>query len=190
MVFSDLKAGEGIKTLYSCIMKQIYCLRHAHALNADGHSDKQRRLSAQGLVDAAALGRVMCVRDYMPDLVLCSGAMRTRMTWDAFSQALPEAPMVQFEDVLYSGSLGDYLALIQDVAEQYKRVLVVGHNPVIHALAVNLAAEECGASDFLSDIMSRYAPCTLSVFDVAADQWGELSPYSNALIDVVCEGGV
>lgn len=189
MVFSNLKAGGRVKTRYNCIMKQIYCLRHAHALNADGQSDKERRLSAQGVADAAALGRVMHARGYVPDLVLCSSAVRTRMTLEAVSEAFADALVVRFEDILYSGSLGDYLALVQAVAEDYSRVLVVGHNPIIHALAVNLAAEE-GSSHFLSDIMSRYAPCTLSVFDVAADHWGDASPYANALVDVVVGDGV
>jgi len=167
-------------------MKQIYCLRHAHALNGDGSGDRERRLSAQGQADAGALGRVMSERGYVPDLVLCSSAVRTRMTWAGVAEGLPDCK-IQFEDILYSGSVPDYMDLLHEVSEEHDRVLVVGHNPTIHALAANLAVDD--GSAFLSDIMSRYSPCTLSVFEVGGDHWSGLRARGNGLVDVVVGDG-
>jgi phosphohistidine phosphatase len=67
-----------------------------------------------------------------PALVLCSTALRARQTFEA----LALGGEVCYEDGLYSASAADLLARLHRVPDQVGSVMVVGHNPGLHELAV------------------------------------------------------
>ena len=158
-------------------MKTLLCLRHAHALQTSATGDHNRHLSPQGQNDATALGQLMAEKNYIPQQVLCSTAMRTRMTWDALSTALPQCD-ITFEDILYSGTMEDYIDLIKETPDTIDSLLVIGHNPTIHTLAANLGNTQ-------SPLLTHYPPCTLSVFEIQTDRWSRIKPGVNTVVDVV-----
>jgi len=161
-------------------MKQIFCLRHAEALSGYGSSDIERRLSPKGEEDAMTLGAEMVERGYRPDLIYCSPAVRTRMTLDKICAAFDAPIETVFVDGLYNGGIDAYMDVLQNTDGAINAAMIIGHNPSIHGTAARLAADDNSAD--VSAVMSRYRPCTLSVFQFAGADWAAVQPYENALI--------
>lgn len=122
---------------------RIVLLRHAKADWPDV-SDHDRPLADRGRKDAAAAGSWLASHEPSPDLALCSTAVRTRETWKLAVQELPERPRTVYEERLYEASLGDLLALLNEIPDDVGDVLVIGHNPGTHALADALSGSAEG----------------------------------------------
>lgn len=74
----------------------------------------------------------------IPDVVLVSTAKRTLETLDAL-EPWDDAPLIEPMDQLYLASVPQLLAALHGVAETVRSVLLIGHNPGMHELAVHLA---------------------------------------------------
>lgn len=165
-------------------MKRLLILRHAQALSTEpGGTDKSRKLSPKGKADARALGGVMLKQDLRPDLVLCSPATRTRETLECVSEGLG-ALKSEFPDAFYNASPAVYLQGVHGVADEAAQsLLIVGHNPGVHALAGSLVNEE--TPTLLNRLSSSYAPATLSIIECDVERWGDIEPYENRLMGIL-----
>lgn len=114
--------------------RTLVLLRHAKADWPTG-PDHERPLAERGRLDAHAAGRRLADDGVTPDLVLCSTAARTRETWKLAAHELPHRPRTVYEERLYEAGLGDLLALIGETGDDIASLLVVAHNPGMHALA-------------------------------------------------------
>ncbi|MGW0029476.1 SixA phosphatase family protein [Streptomyces sp. NPDC003314] len=123
--------------------RRIVLLRHAKA-DWPQVSDHERPLAERGRSDAPVAGRKLAETGIGFDLALCSTAVRTRETWKLAVQELPERPRTVYEDRLYEASLGELIALLNDVSDEVSDLLVIGHNPGMHALADALAGRAEG----------------------------------------------
>ncbi|WP_407553809.1 histidine phosphatase family protein [Streptomyces sp. Pv4-95] len=131
--------------------RRIVLLRHAKAEWSDS-SDHERPLADRGRQDAPAAGRRLAGAGITPDLTLCSTATRTRETWKLFVTELAHRPKTVYEERLYEASLGELIALLNETSDDVHDLLVVAHNPGVHALADALAGE---ADDDLLARMNR-----------------------------------
>ncbi|MCL1900458.1 MAG: histidine phosphatase family protein [Promicromonosporaceae bacterium] len=120
-------------------MKRLILLRHAKAeRHVDVAADRSRPLAPRGLEQAAALGRRW--RGEALDVVLVSGAKRTRQTWDQIARQLDTPPReVERLSELYLASVADVLDLIRGVDETAETCVIVGHEPTMSSLAAHLA---------------------------------------------------
>ncbi|WP_069811996.1 SixA phosphatase family protein [Streptomyces sp. TP-A0874] len=125
--------------------RRIVLLRHAKADWPDV-ADHDRPLAERGRKDAPVAGVRLAGLGIDFDLALCSTATRTRETWKLVAHELPQRPRTVYEERLYEATLGDLLALLNEVPESVRNLLLVGHNPGMHALADALAAEAEGDS--------------------------------------------
>ncbi|WP_030204902.1 SixA phosphatase family protein [Streptomyces bikiniensis] len=123
--------------------RRIVLLRHAKA-DWPQVSDHERPLAERGRSDAPVAGRRLAETGIGFDLALCSTAVRTRETWKLAVHELPERPRTVYEDRLYEASLGELIALLNDVPDEVSDLLVIGHNPGMHALADALAGRAEG----------------------------------------------
>ncbi|MEU3484027.1 SixA phosphatase family protein [Streptomyces sp. NPDC033754] len=123
--------------------RRIVLLRHAKADWSD-ESDHERPLAERGRKDAPVAGRRLAGTGIGFDLALCSTAVRTRETWKLAVHELSERPRTVYEDRLYEASLGELIALLNEVSDEVSDLLVIGHNPGMHALADALAGESDG----------------------------------------------
>lgn len=156
-------------------MKRVYLLRHAQAKSAESGSDFDRPLTDKGLEDAQALGIFMASADYRPDIVYCSGAVRTRETCQAVIEGFEDnAPAVDFRDSIYDASRGQLLNMLQSSNEKLSSIMIIGHNPTIHMLSGLLSAS--GPESLLNRLSSGYEPATLSVIDFDVEKWEEINP--------------
>ena len=138
--------------------------------------DHGRILSPQGRDDAAALGDWLRENDLLPELVLCSTAARTRETLAALNAVLP----TELHKSLYLSSVGDMLALLQKADDAVGHIMVIGHNPGIHALCATLAADYVREAD-ADAVVHRYPACGLVSMIVPARQWRDLMPQSGVV---------
>jgi phosphohistidine phosphatase len=72
-----------------------------------------------------------------PDVVLVSSARRTLQTLEAFLP-LPDSPIIEPMDEVYLASWQNLLGLLHRVPETARSVLLIGHNPGLHDLALAL----------------------------------------------------
>ncbi len=117
-------------------MKRLYVLRHAKSSwDEPGLADHDRPLSGRGRRAADAIGRHLRAEGIEPELVLCSSAARTRETLARIG--FPG----RVERELYGASAGELIARLRDVPASVESVLVIGHNPGMHDLALALTGE-------------------------------------------------
>ncbi|WP_329593279.1 histidine phosphatase family protein [Streptomyces sp. NBC_01362] len=127
--------------------RRIVLLRHAKA-EWSQDSDHERPLAERGRKDAPVAGRKLVDSGIALDLALCSTAARTRETWKLAVHEMPQRPRTVYEDRLYEASLGELIALINETPDDVHNLLVIGHNPGMHAAADALS--ESSAGDALS----------------------------------------
>lgn len=164
-------------------MRQLLLLRHAKSSWDDRDlPDHDRPLNPRGKQAAGAMRGAMANLGLCPDLVLVSTARRTRETAAAL-EPWPETPLVELMDSLYLASAPALLAALQAVAETVRSVLLVGHNPGLHELAVKLVGTEAMtlANPDTRRLSEGYPSGALTEFSVPGP-WGGLAEGGGRLV--------
>ncbi len=166
-------------------MKRLLILRHARTFPASAQGDRERALTPEGIADAGALGVVMKQKNYTPDGVLCSPAIRARQTLECLLQSLPPVPAI-YKEIIYEGGCEDLLDLVRETDDRYAALLLVGHNPSVHQFAASMARDD--SSPLMEGLVSGYAPGTLTILECPRSAWAELKPGGNRLADILWNG--
>jgi phosphohistidine phosphatase len=160
--------------------RRLLLLRHAKAEATVGpQPDADRALSAQGRRGCRLLADYLAAQRLAPDLILCSSSRRTRQTVELIAGALPPAVPVLTEDRLYLAPPEDLLARLRDIDDGVPTVMLVGHNPGIHRLAVGLLA---GPS---RPRIPTFPTAALAVEDLLVGRWAELGSGAARLVSFV-----
>jgi len=123
-------------------LKSLYLLRHGKSSWDDPSvEDHDRPLAPRGTEAARRIGAYMSQRRFSPALVLCSSAARAIQTYEAVASVLGKANVVLVEDALYGTTPADLLNRLREIPEQAEPVLVVGHNPTLQELAMDLSGD-------------------------------------------------
>ena len=85
-----------------------------------------------------AIARHLDQCEIAPDLVWCSTARRAPETVERIEAALPAAA-VKYEPRLYAATAGALLERLHGVPDAIASVMLIGHNPAIEQLALDLA---------------------------------------------------
>jgi phosphohistidine phosphatase len=164
-------------------MRRLMLLRHAKTeTDAPSGRDRDRRLDDRGRKDAAEIGGWIARHPPVPDSVLVSPAVRAQQTWELAWAAMQEllrkdpapTPHVELLPELYGA---DPTLLLQTIhaasATDSQRLLVVGHNPGMHELALALAGSgDAAGRQALSDNLPTAG---LAVFDFKVDDWADVA---------------
>jgi phosphohistidine phosphatase len=122
-------------------MQRLILLRHAKAeAKSTSGEDYDRRLTERGRHDARLMGQVLADAGLKPDLALVSAAARTRETWAAASESFSGAA-AKFDKALFHASSAALRKAVEQVEDEADTVILVGHNPAIHQLALELLVE-------------------------------------------------
>jgi phosphohistidine phosphatase len=124
-------------------MLTLSLLRHAKSSWADpGLDDYERPLAKRGANAAAEIGKYLKRQKLRPDLILCSGAVRTRATLElVLAELCSPAPEVRYDDALYRTSPAIMLSGLRKIDTPYRHVMMIGHNPELHALSLKLIGD-------------------------------------------------
>ncbi len=113
-------------------MVELLVWRHAKTEPSGGRqADHERRLLPVGEGDAREVGRLLVERNIVPELVLCSDAVRARQTADLGAQAFPAHPERFYLPELYDADGSQIATLLPVYAGSATRVMIVGHNPAL-----------------------------------------------------------
>jgi phosphohistidine phosphatase len=161
-------------------MRRLLLFRHAKAERAiPGGIDRDRPLIERGRKDAARIGVYMAAHALVPDRVLLSPAARTQETWKYVAKAFKAAPAATSFEKLYGATSHVIMTTIGDVPDTAHTVLVLGHNPGLHELALMLIAS--GDLDARARLREKLPTSGLVIIDFAFDQWDKLHPRSGRL---------
>ena len=156
-------------------MHQLLLLRHAKSSWADAAlPDKDRPLNARGRRGAVAMRRAMREFGLIPDLVLLSSAKRTMETMSAL-EPWDDTPLVEPMDILYLASGALLLTTLQTVAETVRTVLLIGHNPGMHELAMMLTDKRASAEKHVNGVREGFPTGALAEFSITGP-WSGLGP--------------
>ncbi len=162
-------------------MRQLLLLRHAKSSQegvrgAPEGADHSRALNPAGITAATAMGAAMRALGLAPDMVLVSSAKRTLQTLDAL-EPWEETPLIEPMDNLYLATAAQILAVLRGVSQTVRSLMVIGHNPGLHDLALMLADGRGAAAARLA---GGFPTCTLAEFTLAP-HWSSLAPGSGRL---------
>lgn len=154
-------------------MTTIYLLRHAKSRwDEPDVADHERGLAPRGQRDAPAMGRHARANGWLPDLVLCSTATRAAATAQAFLEAAGIDPEIRHVRSIYMAEADHLLSLLQQ--EKGSRIMLVGHDPGIHELALKLAGKSASRQ-----LREKFPTAGLAVIDL---------PDLGTASDQSCEG--
>ena len=123
-------------------MHHLHLLRHAKSDRNEAVEDHERPLSRRGREAARRVAESLPAALGALDLVLCSTALRTRETAALVLTGFVAPPCVLYEDGLYLAGRAMLLRRLRGLDESAGAVMVIGHNPGLHELALALASPD------------------------------------------------
>jgi phosphohistidine phosphatase len=171
----DLRRQEGD----IAAMRRLMLLRHAKTERAEpGERDRDRKLTKRGRADAPVIGAYMARHGLVPDLALLSPATRVQKTWTLLAAAFAKKPRVVSDERIYNSGPETLMAVIGETRTA-RSLLLVGHNPGVHDLAVELIAS--GDAKARERLTEKLPTSALVVIDLALDDWAQIHRHSGRL---------
>jgi phosphohistidine phosphatase len=153
-------------------MRRLLLLRHAKTERpGSGERDRERKLTKRGRADAPVVGAYMARHGFIPDLALVSPATRAMETWTLLAKALGKEPRVVKDERIYNAEVETLIGIIRETRDA-RALLLVGHNPGLHDLALRLIAS--GDVAMRERVSEKLPTSGLVVIDLAFDDWSKL----------------
>ena len=160
-------------------MRRLFLIRHAKAEPAVGRDDYDRALTARGRDDARRVASVLVEKNMLPDVLIHSGAARSKETAEIFAAQWPRKVGLQEELGLYDAT-GDMLfQRTRALADSRVRIAFVGHNPGLGDLAASLAGS--GAHLELRRMAAKFPTCGVAALDFRVRHWIDVERESGLL---------
>ncbi len=155
-------------------MKRLVFLRHAKAVPASPDlDDRDRRLADLGRSDAIRVGQFLKEESCVPELVLCSTALRTRETLALVIPQLFAAPVVRHLPELYLARWLTIVNLVRQARDKAETLMVVGHNPGLEEAARKLARPpgDTKSRKLHQLLQADYPTAAVTVLEFDVDMW-------------------
>jgi phosphohistidine phosphatase len=122
-------------------MSAVIFLRHAKSdWHAGASDDLSRPLTERGRRAAAAVGSFLADAGHIPNLVLCSPAVRARQTVEIAISAGDWTSPIETVDELYYGTVENMITLANK--RQVPLLMLVGHEPLMSSALEYLTGAE------------------------------------------------
>ncbi|MFI6856449.1 SixA phosphatase family protein [Streptomyces sp. NPDC050416] len=168
-------------------LRRLVVLRHAKSAWPLDVADHERPLAPRGRRDAPAAGRALAEADCLPDLALCSTAVRARRTWELAAAEWGTPPPVRFDRRLYAASPAGLLAVVHEVSAEVETLLLIGHNPGLEELVLALAGD--GLDDTLERVRTKFPTSAVAVLSWYGTCWRTLTPGTALLTSMTVPRG-
>lgn len=146
---------------------RILLLRHAKSSwDNPGLRDHDRPLARRGERAAPAMGAYFAGTNLRVDRIVSSTAARAWSTARLFQASFDnQIPVTSRRDLYHAGSM-DILAIALEEAggDNDARIMLVGHNPGMHDLALFLCGE--GEPDQVARLQAKFPTAALAEFDL------------------------
>ncbi|MFH8938848.1 SixA phosphatase family protein [Streptomyces griseosporeus] len=169
-------------------LRRLVVLRHAKSARPEDVEDHERPLARRGRRDAPAAGRALAAADRLPDLAVCSTAVRARRTWELASAEWGTPPPVRYDPRLYGADAPTLLDVARETPPETGTLLLVGHNPGLADLVLALAGH--ALDDTLDRVRAKFPTSAIAVLTWYGPTWSTLHPGAALLTAVeVPRGG-
>lgn len=165
--------------------RTLVVVRHAKAESSNPGGDHERALAPRGVEDSGALGRWLADEGLLPDLVLVSTAVRTRQTTELVLQGagvvVADVP-VWSSGSIYDGGVDATLQAVQEADDEARTLWLVGHQPVVGALTLELAEPRRSDHGLIEALGSSFPTSGAAVLQTDVRSWSELGPDGARLV--------
>lgn len=127
-----------------------------------------------------AMAAYLADADVRPELILCSAGLRARQTMAAVLPSLGGALEVRVRPDLYTFDSDVLRRHLQGLPDDRSAVMLVGHNPALHELALTL----CGRGQGLDRLRAKLPTGALVGIRVPGS-WRELGAVRGELVSFV-----
>jgi phosphohistidine phosphatase len=163
-------------------LKRLYLLRHAKSSWKDPElADHDRPLNGRGVRAAKAMARHLRDEGIDPELIVCSSARRARDTLKGIEPALARR-RVEVEPMVYGASGGTLLELVRAIPDDVDAAMVIGHNPGLEELALQLARYE---GPLVHELEAKYPTGALATLAFDGPRWAGLAAHHAELTGFV-----
>lgn len=162
-------------------MLTLTLFRHAKSSwDTPDLDDRDRPLNERGLTAAPLMGAFLREHDLKPDLVLCSTAVRTRQTLELASSGWQPEPRTKFEGALYLAEPTSLLDRVRRTASTVRHLMLVGHNPGLQILGLELIGTGDPAS--IAALSRKLPTAGVVVLTFEGKSWREVAPRKGRLV--------
>jgi len=164
-------------------MKTLLLIRHAKSSWDDTTlPDRDRPLEARGEHDVAKTSKRLSQRHARPNLIMSSPAVRALATAKALAKGLDNKPKrIVMNDRHYAARADTLIAVVEELDDTLRCVMLVGHNPQFTDFAHHLSSEiiempTCGIAEFTFDAKTWTSICKTKPVTVDFDFDSPRSP--------------
>ncbi|MDR3493487.1 MAG: histidine phosphatase family protein [Ancalomicrobiaceae bacterium] len=162
-------------------MPRLLLLRHAKsAWDEPDADDYDRPLNTRGRRSAPLMGRHCAQHNLVPQLILCSSARRTRETLAGLLPYFADDLDVRLCRDLYMTSAATAFERLKAVSDAAKSVMLIGHNPALQQLAVDLIGS--GNPALREEIGDKFPTAALCVIDFDARRWADVTSRTGRIV--------
>src|SRR5206468_11209774 len=159
-------------------------LRHAKSSwAAAGMKDFDRPLNQRGREAARRIGQELKRRGVRFDHVIASPAVRVRETLDQLERGYDEGFDVAFVEAVYEASAGALLDMVRQIPAQVHAPLLVGHNPGLQQLIVNLTDDD--GEGLRRRVCDGFPTAAVAVIELPAVRWSDTAPGSGVVRELI-----
>lgn len=159
-------------------MKLLGLLRHAKSDWDDlTLRDFDRGLNGRGRRGAALMGAHITAHGVPWDAIVASPAARVKATLDASGLA----QRVTFVEDAYLADAATLLALLRQHGGEADAVLLVGHNPGLQELVMQLVPPEAETGLF-GELLEKFPTAAFAVLELDIDSWDQCQPGCGKLV--------
>jgi phosphohistidine phosphatase len=165
-------------------MKSLHLLRHAKSSWKDsGLNDHDRPLNKRGRQTAKMMAAAYLRRAKIaPDLVICSTAVRAQQTLDPILKAAKRPPKIVLVRGIHEGAQQTLWEQLWNLPESAKSVLLIGHNPALHDLVLELA--DADSNTLLPSAGGKFPTGAMASFHFDG-AWKALEPHGASLASFI-----
>lgn len=146
-------------------MKTLLLMRHAKSSwKQEDLPDHERPLNKRGKKDAPMMGKLIHDKELVPQLILSSSALRSRLTADALVESIDFKGPVEYLDDFYMAEPMAYLARLRALPDDLERVMIIGHNPGLEGLV-----------QILSHQVESLSTSAIAYLVLPIKEWSEIS---------------
>lgn len=154
-------------------MKKLFLIRHAKSdwsnLLLD---DFDRGLNARGLKDAPFMGKLLKDKNIIPDLIISSPALRTKLTIEILLKEINLENEIIYDESIYEAPFMNLKKVVDMIDDQFNTVFLVGHNPGL-----------CDLANFLcKESFENIPTCGIVELDFNTPFWSDISKENSKLI--------
>lgn len=154
--------------------KNLYILRHAQSdEKMSDQQDFDRTLNSTGLQNATKMGINFHQKEVQFDIIISSPAIRALSTASLIAEQVKYDPSrIHQNSEIYEASIRTLLRVVNQLKEEWKSVLLVGHNPSTTYLAEYITKSEIG----------NMTTCGVAQLSFNKMSWEEISEGNGELV--------